>query len=83
MKDLDSINFIQDMMIQNFGCQILGIFTTEHLGCDLLLVMLSLLLLEMVKPSRNGQTIFCAAEDDGTDSCWRVLGYLMMKLQEV
>lgn len=45
-------------MIQNIGCQILGIFTTEHLGCDSLLAMLSLLLLAMVKPSRNGHTIF-------------------------
>lgn len=56
------------------------IFIIEHLGCDFLLAKLSMLLLEMTKPCRDGQIVFCVAEDGGTDPYLVYLGYLMMRL---
>jgi hypothetical protein len=51
-------------MIQNIGCQILGISTTDHLGCEFLVAMLCTVgngnLAEMDKQ------ILCGAVDGGT-----------------
>ena len=58
-------------MIQNIGCQILGIFTIEHLGCDFASHVI-FLIIGIGEAMQNWTTVFCVAEMTGLTLDWSI-----------